>query len=512
MAAERLSMRKIKEILRLKSLGLTNRQIAASVNAAHSTVNEYIRRAEAAGISWQSASRADEAELQARLFKKPELPARRAEPDFAYIHQELKRKGVTLKLLWQEYLDQNPDGYRYTQFCHLYKNFAGRLKPVMRQSYQAGEKMFVDYAGLTMPITDPRTGEVSEAQIFVAALGASNYTYAEATESQDLFSWIGSHTRAFSFLGGVPGVLVPDNLKAGVSKSCRYEPDLNPTYAEMAAHYGIAVIPARVRKPRDKAKVEAAVQIVERQILAPLRNHVFFSLTELNAAIAPLLKELNQKPFAKLEGSRALVFESVEKPALGPLPVRPYEFALWKKARVNIDYHIEVERHFYSVPYQLIGSQFDVRLSAGVVEVLSGGKRITSHRRSHVKGGYTTKDEHRPPAHRQQQKWPPERLVAWAGKTGPETAGLAQAILQRKKHPEQGYRSCQGLMRLAKNYPAERMEAACRLALTAGAHSYKSVKNILEKNLDQLAGETETGLGQLSIIPHANVRGKDYYH
>ncbi|MHB8169618.1 MAG: IS21 family transposase [Thermoleophilia bacterium] len=505
-------MRKIKEILRLKALGLTNRQIAASVNAAHSTVNEYIRRAEVVGISWQSASQVDEAELQARLFKKPQLPARRAEPDFAYINQELKRKGVTLKLLWQEYLDQNPDGYRYTQFCHLYKNFAGHGKPVMRQSYKAGEKMFVDYAGQTMPITNPVTGEVSEAQIFVAALGASNFTFAEATESQDLFSWIGSHTRAFSFFGGVPGVLVPDNLRAGVSKSCRYEPDLNPTYAEMAAHYGIAVIPARVRKPRDKAKVEAAVLIVERQILAPLRNHTFFSTAELNRAMRPLLEKLNQKPFAKLEGSRALVFETLEKPALGSLPVRPYEFAIFKKARVNIDYHIEVERHFYSVPYQLVGRQLDVRLTAGVVEVLGNGKRIASHRRSHVRGGYSTKDEHRPPAHRHYQKWPPERLIAWAGKTGPETAGLAQAILQRKKHPEQGYRSCQGLIRLTNKYPAERMEAACRLALVAGAHSYKSVKSILEKNLDQLSGETETGQKQLPINLHDNVRGKDYYH
>lgn len=509
MAAERLSMRKIKEILRLRALGLTNRQIAGSINSSHSTVGEYLRRADAAGVGWQSAAEMDEGVLEEALFKKPVLPAKRPKPDFVYIHRELKRKGVTLKLLWREYLEANPDGYRYTQFCHRYKKWAGRQNPVMRQSHKAGEKMFVDYAGLTMPIIDPSTGEVSEAQIFVAALGASNLTFAEATASQDLFSWIGSHVRAFSFFGGVPQVLVPDNLKSGITKSCRYEPDLNPTYAEMAAHYGVAVIPARVRKPRDKAKVETAVQIVERQILAPLRNHTFFAVAELNAAMAPLLKELNQKPFAKLEGSRISVFESLEKPALGPLPAYPYEYAEFKIVRVNIDYHIEVDRHYYSVPHQLIGHQLNVRLTASVVEVLGGGKRITSHRRSHVRGGATTKDEHRPEAHRHHQKWPPERIIAWAAKTGPQTAQLAEAILKKKKHPEQGYRSCQGLIRLAKKYPPERMEAACRVATQAGAHTYKSVKNILEKNLDQQSQQPEQK--ELPLNVHANVRGKDYY-
>ena len=506
-------MRKIKEVLRLRSLGLTGRQIAASAGTARSTVAEYLKRADAAGLSWPLPDQMDDSTLEKLLFRAEQKPKGQSLlPDFGYVHTELKKKSVTLALLWEEYIAENPGGYKYSHFCCLYRGFKSKLNPSMRQVHKAGEKMFVDFAGQTVPIVDRHTGQIRPAQIFLAVLGASSYTYACAVWSQELDNWICCHTQAFEFFGGVPQITVPDNLKTGVSKSCRYEPDLNPTYAEMAAHYGIAVIPARVRKPRDKAKVEAAVQIVEHQILAPLRDHTFFSIAELGRAIRPLLEKLNQKPFAKLEGSRALVFENLEKPALGPLPVRPYEFAIFKKARVNIDHHIEVERHFYSVPYQLIGRQLDIRLTAGVVEVLGNGKRITSHRRSFVKGGYTTKDEHRPPAHRCRQKWAPERLVAWAGKTGPETAGLAQATLQRKKHPEQGYRSCQGLIRLTKKYPPERMEAACRLALVAGAYSYKSVKNILEKNLDQLSGETETGQRQLPMNPHANVRGKDYYH
>jgi transposase len=503
-------MRKIKEMLRLKALGLTNRQIAGSIKASHSTVGEYLRLAQAAGISWPVPEDIDEAQLKAKLFPQEKPPAKRAAPDCAYIHSELKRKSVTLKLLWQEYREANPDGLGYTQFTVHYRRFRGTLSPTLRQSYKAGEKAFVDYAGQTVPITCPKTGHISEAQIFVAVLAASNYTYAEATATQELSCWIGSHVKAYNYFGGVPQVTVPDNLKTGVTKACYYEPDLNPTYQDMAAHYGTVVIPARVRRPRDKAKVESAVLVVERWILARLRNRTFFSLAQLNEAIATLVKRLNNEPFAKLEGTRHSLFETLEKPALLPLPTRAYEFATWKKAKVNIDYHLEVKGHYYSVPYRLIGRRLDVRLTGSTVEILAEGRRITSHSRSYKKGGHTTKEEHRPKAHRKYLDCSPSRMVAWAGQIGPATGDLAEAIIRSRKHPEHGYRSCQGLVRLGKLYPQERLEAASRLALGAGAFSYKSVKSILDKGLDKLPeAEDET---RLPLGPHGNIRGSGYYH
>ncbi|GFP43557.1 hypothetical protein HKBW3C_02687 [Candidatus Hakubella thermalkaliphila] len=510
MTKKRLSMRKIKEALRLKALGLTNRQIARSVKVSRSTVAEYLRRAEEASLAWPLPEGLDDASLERLLFPpqgEPKDP--KVLPDFSYIHTELKRKGVTLKLLWEEYLADHPGGYNYSHLCYLYRTWRDKLSLSMRQIHKAGEKMFVDFAGQTVPVVDARTGEINEAQVFVAVQGASNYTYAEATWSQDLESWISCHTHAFSFFGGVTRITVPDNLASGVTKACRYEPDINPTYHDMALYYGTVVIPARVAKPKDKAKAEAGVQVVERWILARLRNRTFFSLSELNQAIAELLENLNNRPLAKLEGTRRTLFEKIDLPALLPLPLTPYEFAEFRKATVNVDYHIEVFGHYYSIPHQLVKERVEVRVTQRVVEVLFKGRRVTSHLRSYLKGGHSTKPEHMPKAHQKYLEWSPSRIINWAGKIGPETARLVEAILAKKPHPEQGYRACLGLIRLSKAYSQKRLEAASRRALEAGALSYRSVKQILKNNLDTLSLKEEQ---KLPPIDHDNIRGPDYYH
>jgi transposase len=413
--AERLSMRKIKEVLRLKfELGLGNRQIARSCSINHNTVNDYVRRATAAGLNrWPLPADLDDGAIETQLFPpRATLTPGRPAPDWPAIHDELRgNKHVTLQLLWQEHKLSNPAGYSYSRFCELYHEWLGRLDVVLRQEHRAGEKLFVDYAGATVPIIDSKTGEVHDVAIFVAVLGASNYTYAEATWNQDLPSWIGSHIRALEFFQGCPALVVPDNLKNAVTRPCRYEPDLNPTYQEMAAHYGMAVIPARVRKPRDKAKVEGGVLVVERWILAALRNRRFFSLAALNQAMADLLERLNHRPFRKLDGSRATRFEKLDRPALRSLPAQPYIFSQWKKARVHIDYHVEIEGHYYSVPYALLHRELDVRYTAMTVEIFHRGERVASHARSYKKGGYTTINAHRPKSHQRYLEWTPERLV-----------------------------------------------------------------------------------------------------
>jgi transposase len=503
-------MRKIKEILRLKwSSGLSNRQIAQSCVMARSTVAEYLRRAQAAGLSWPLPAEWDDVSLEELLFPPAAyIPAaERPVPNWAEIHREYKRKGVTLSLLWQEYKAQSPAGYQYSQFCERYRAWTGRLDPCMRQEHKAGEKLFVDYAGQTVPVMDATTGEVRPAQIFLAVLGASNYTYVEATWSQTLPDWIGSHVRALAFFGGVPAVIVPDNLKSGVTKPCRYEPDINLTYQELSDHYGTAILPARVRKPKDKAKVENGVLVAERWLLAPLRNRQFFSLVELNQALGELLLTLNQRPFQKMPGSRQSLFETLERPALLPLPLMPYQYGEWKKALVNVDYHLEADGHYYSVPYQLIKEQVEIRLSQKTVECFHLGKRVASHVRSYDPGKYTTLPEHRSPAHRYYLEWTPEKIVQWAETIGPEASSLAKAIMQSRPHPQQGVNSCLGIVKLAKEYGAERLEAACHRALAIQALSYKSLKSILKHGLDKWS---------LPASPrplfHANVRGPQYYH
>jgi transposase len=513
MPAQRLSMRKIREVLRLRwGQGLSKRKTAHSCGVSRPTVDEYLRRAEEAGLSWPLPAALNDGELERRLFPPaPNLTAQeRGLPDWPSINLELKRKGVTLFLLWQEYREAHPQGYQYSWFCGQFRDWLGKRDRVMRQYHQAGEKLFVDYAGQTVPVVDRRTGEIREAQIFVAVLGASNYTYTEATWSQGLPDWIGSHQRTFQYLGGVPEILVPDNLRAGVSKAHRYEPDVNPTYQELASHYGVAVVPARIRRPKDKAKAEIGVQVVERWILAVLRHHTFFSLSELNQAIRQLLVRLNERPFKKLPGCRKALFETLDAPALNPLPVTPYTYAEWKKVRVHIDYHVEVEGHYYSVPYQLTRQQLDARLTANTLECFRQGQRVASHPRSWLKGRHTTLPEHRPEAHRQYGDWSPERLIRWAQKFGPSTAHVITASLSSRRHPQQGYRACLGILRLGKAYGDERLEAACQRALLLGTHRYKSIESILKHGLDKQAVPEQQELA----LPedHDNIRGPDYYH
>ena len=511
MAQERLTMRKVAEVLRLKwHCGLSSRAVARSCSISHSTVAEYLRRAQEAGLSWPLPPDLGEDTLYELLF--PQAAPSRSRviscPDWSLVHTELRKKSVTLRLLWFEYREAHPDGYGYSQFCSLYREWAKHLRPSMRLSHKGGEKVFVDYAGQTVPIIDPHTGEVHQAQIFIGVLGASSYTYAEAHESQELAHWIGAHVRMFSFLGGVPEIVVPDNLKAGVKHPCRYEPDLNPTYQDLAEHYGIAVIPTRVRKPKDKAKVEVGVQVVERWILARLRNHTFFSLADLNQAIRELLSELNRRPMQHLGRSRRELFEQLDQPALRPLPERAYEFAIWKKARVSIDYHIEFDKHYYSVPYTLIHKEVYVRATPSTVEIFSNNRRVASHLRVKSPGRHTTASEHMPPAHQQYQEWSPQRLTRWAQTFGPYTAELVQALLDSRKHPQQAYRSCLGLLRLGSRYGEQRLEAACCRALPAGICSYKGVKNILDSRLDQVEREEPA-----AVVPqtHENIRGRTYY-
>jgi len=513
MPAERLTMRKIREVFRLKfDCELSNRKIAKSCHIARSTVAEYLFRFQQAAPGWPLPKDMDDIELEQLLYPpQPEAFASlRPLPDCNYIHSELRKKGVTLSLLWQEYKEQNPHGYKYSQFCHLYRQWAAKLDPVMRQEHRAGEKMFVDYAGQTVPVYDLHTNQMREAQIFVAVLGASNYTYAEATWSQSLPDWIGSHGRAFAFFGGVPKVVVPDNLKSAVNKSSFYDPDINPTYLDMANHYGTAVIPARVRKPKDKAKVEVAVQVVERWILAKLRNRKFFSLRQLNQAIAQLLEDLNNKPFQKLPGSRKSAFKSMDQSALNPLPSQAYQFAEWKRATVNVDYHIEVERHYYSVPHTLIKKKIDVRITPHTIECFYKSKRVASHLRSSHKGRHSTIKEHMPESHQKWAQWTPDRFIRWAAKIGPHTQRLIENVLNSRAHPQQGFRSCLGILRLAKSYGDDRLEAASQRALSIGGTSYRSVESILKHNLDQRPLPDQSSKDQ--PIAHINIRGARYYH
>jgi len=510
---ERLSMRKIKEILRLRwAEKLGQRDVARSVGVSAATVFECTGRAKVAGLSWPLPDTLDDGALEALLYPVPPPVAAhpRAVPDWGYMHDELRRKGVTLQLLWQEYKAVHlEDGYQYSQFCELFNQYKGQLDVVMRQDYRAGEKGFVDYSGDGIPITNPQTGEVSEAPLFVAVLGASSFTYAEAFPSEELRCWIAGHIHAYEYWQGVPAITVPDNPKTGVLRACWYDPDLNPTYREMARHYNTAVIPARPRKPRDKPKVENAVLVAQRWILAALRNHTFFGIEQANEAIWAKLEELNDRKFQKLEGSRRQAYLTVDRPALRALPSSRYVFADWYTPKVNIDYHVDVEKHYYSVPYTLVHKRLEARATATTVEIFFKGKRVASHQRSYVKGGHTTLREHMPLSHQRYLEWSPSRIIDWAAKVGPATSRLCEKIMESRAHPEQGYRACLGLMRLAKVYGNERTERASERALGVGALSYRSVESILKRGLDRqpLVAETES-----KPVEHENVRGPDYYN
>jgi transposase len=506
-------MRKIREVLRLKNESdISHRDIATSCSIARSTVADYLRRAKQAGLCWPLPDDLDDRALDERLFPpQPSIPSdQRPKPDWPKVHCELRRKSVTRFLLWQEYKAVHPVGIQYSQFCDLYSEWRECQDPVMRQVHKAGEKLFVDYAGQTVPVVDPRTGEIREAELFVAVLGASSYTYCEATWTQSLPDWISSHVRTFEFMGGVAEILVPDNLKAGVTSPHLYEPDLNPTYQDLARHYGVAVIPARVGRPKDKAKVEVGVQVAERQILAWLRNRTFFSLSELNRAISELLGELNTRPFQKLLGSRRSLYEDLDRPALGPLPVDAYQFAEWLKVRVHINYHVQVDKHNYSVPHRLIKKQLEVRLGFSTVEMFLNNERVASHQRSGIKDGYTTVGEHMPESHRQYAGWTPERIIRWAAETGGATSQVAKAVMENRPHPQQGFKSCLGIMRLGKTYGKARLEAACQRSLALETTSYKSIQSILKHNLDSQPLPEEVPEPK-SALKHGNIRGAQYY-
>lgn len=505
-------MRKIKEVLRLKwECGLGDRVVAATCFVSRSTVSKYVRLARQAGLSWPLPVDMDDGALEALLFQSPAdcRTRNRHIPDWAQVHRELRHKSVTLQLLWEEYKQAYPDGLRYSQYCTRYRQFCQTLDLPMRQRHKAGEKLFVDFCGQTMPITDQKTGKVRQAEIFVAVLGASNYTYVEACWAQSLPSWIMAHVRAFQFFGGVPSLLVCDNLKAGVIVPDRYEPEANRTYEEMAAYYGCALLPARVRKPKDKAKVEKGVQDVERRILAALRHRTFFSINELNRAIAGLLVQHNEHPFQKLEGSRLSLFEQLDKPALQPLPIQRYEYAQWKKARVNVDYHIAFEGNYYSVPYQLVNQTIDIRATDTGIECFHKSKRVASHLRLQRKGQYATVNAHMPKTHQDYAEWTPQRLVRWAQKIGPQTALVVENILRSRPHPQQGFRPCLGIMRLGKEYGGERLEAACARALAANAARFRSVESILKNGLDKQPLPQPSP--ETSPVVHDNIRGPQYY-
>lgn len=505
-------MRKIREVLRLLwGQRRSIREVSRSCGLARSTVSEYERRARAAGLSWPLPE-VDDATLEGLLFPPaPEVAlGERPLPDWHALDVELRRKGVTRMLLWQEYRAVHPDGYSYTRFCELLQEWRGLQGLSMRQTHLAGEKVFLDYAGATAPVVNPGTGEMRDAQVFVAALGASHYAFVEATWTQGLPDWLGSQARMLAYFGGCPEVIVPDNLKAGVTSPHLYEPDLNPAYLEFARHYGVAIIPARIGKPQDKAVVESAVQVAERWILARLRNRTFFSLTELNDAIAGLLLEFNERPFQKRPGSRKSLFEELDRPALNSLPAERYVFARWLKVRPHLDYHVSFEQHHYSVPHQLAKQQLDARVTAATIEVFHQNKRVASHARSSRRGGHTTIREHMPPAHQAQAGMTKEKLLAQAAKIGPAASAFMAGVIAERAHEQQAFRSCLGVLRLGKKHGNERLEAACARAVRLGSYAFKSIDAILKNNLDQQplpASEPKA----TPKVAHVSVRGADYY-
>lgn len=507
-------MRKIKEVLRLHfERGLGQRVIARAANVSQSTVHTYIGRALGAELKWPPPEDWDDDRLYAALFPpKPAVrqPGNRPHPDFISIRQQMESHAeLTLELLWEEYREQHPKGYSYSRFCKLYRKWKRGQDVVMRQQHRPGERMFLDWAGAVIPI-QRAAGGAGEAALFVSALGVSSYTFAAALPNKQMESFIKAQIDAFAFYGGCPALLVEDNTKTGVTKACRYDPDLNPTYQEFARHYGVGVLPTRVGKPRDNAKAESAVQVVQRWIVMRLRKRVFFSVQQANEAIRELLVPLNQRPFRKRPGEcRASLFAAIDKPALRPLPESPFDLCAWSQARVNIDYHIVSDGNFYSVPYLLAGERVDVRLTPSTVEIFHEGKRVASHVR--LRGGNqpSTQHEHRPKSHRAHLKWTPSRIVDWAAKTGPHTAQLVQSVLESNLHPESGYRCCLGLIRLAEKFGSGRMEAAAVRALTTGATRLKSVQSMLEKGLDsQPLGEAAE---RAPSPAHENLRGSSYF-
>ena len=514
MANQRITMRKIREVLRLHfAAQLSVRKISASTKISVGGIQKLLTKAKDLSLSWPLPDELDDTLLAKKFYPRADtrVSQRFEVPDWSEVHRELKGKGVTKNLLWQEYTQQYPNRcYSYSQYCDRYMHWLKKQKRSMRQPHKAGEKLFVDYAGQTMPIVCNSTGEVRFAEIFVAVLGASNFTFAEATWSQKLPDWIGSHVRAFEFIGGVTEIVVPDNLRSGVSKACRYDPDVNPSYQQWASHYGTAIIPARPRKPQDKAKAEVGVLIIERWILAKLRHQTFFSLAELNHCIKALLLEVNNKPFKQLKGTRQTWFDSIDKPVLAALPKHAYQYTDIKRVKVNIDYHVQYDHHLYSVPHHLVGEKLELHAKDHLIEAYFQNKRITSHVRKYHPG-MTTIPEHMPTQHEQHHKWSAGRLMNWAQDIGNEVLIWVKALLAQKQHEEQAYRVCLGLLNLSRNYPRERLNKACAIANKHSLYRLKNIKDILKSNQDKLVPETKE---QLSLLPqaHENIRGPKSYH
>jgi transposase len=505
-----------REIIRLKfSAGVPTREIWRRLGLAPSTVRETLNRLASAGLSWPLREGISDAELETALYanrRSKRGHRRHAEPDWPAVHRELKRKHVTLLIVWDEYIAANPGGYSYSRFCELYRGFEAKLSVTMRQTHVAGERLFVDYAGDGVPVVvDRHTGELRKAQVFVAVLGASSFTFAFASWTQTLPDWIDAHVRALKAIGGVPQLIVPDNTKTAVIKACVYDPQVNRTYAEMAAHYGTAILPARPRKPRDKAKVEQAVLIVERWLLGRLRHRTFYGLAEVNAAIADLMTHLNEvRPMRRLGVTRRELLEQIDRPALKSLPAEPYEFSEWKTCRVGIDYHVEVAAHYYSVPHRFARAEIEARLTVRTVEVFLKGERIAAHRRSSGNHKHTTIPEHMPSSHRRYAGWTIERIRADARRIGPATAALCELILESRPHPEQGFRACLGIVRLSGPYGAPRLEVAAERAFDIGARTYGSIKSILDNNLDRHPASKRAT--DATPILHSNIRGPRYYN
>jgi transposase len=507
-------MRNLREILRLRlQASLSLRQIKSSQRVSLGAVQKIVSQAEAQHLDWSMIEPLDDQQL-ARLFY-PESDTRSSPlfqlPDWVSMHQELRHKGMTKHLLWEEYTQQYPNRcYSYPQYCFLYQSWVKKQKRSMRQIHKAGDKLFVDYAGQTMPVVNGLTGEIRHAQIFVAVLGASNYIFSEATWTQSLPDWLSSHARAFEFLGGVPRLIVPDNLKSGVTTPCRYDPEINRNYQQLAAHYGVAIMPARPYKPQDKAKAEVGVQIIERWILARLRHQTFFSLAELNHCIKALLEAVNHKPFKQFKGSRAEWFESLDRPALQPLPKQRYQYTDIKTVKVNVDYHIQYDQHLYSVPHHLVGEKLELHAKDQLIELYFQHQRVTSHVRSY-RPGTTTVPEHMPKQHEQHHQWNAGRLMNWAQDIGDEVLLWVKAQLQQKQHEQQAYRVCLGLLNLSRRYPADRLNRACTIANQNRLYRLKQIKSILQSNQDQLLSETSQ---QLPLLPqtHENIRGPEHFN
>lgn len=506
-------MRNIRDILRLRlAAGLSIRQIRASTKVSVGAIQKLLAKAQALKLSWPLPDELDDKRLAQLFYPNADttISSRFHVPDWPQVHQELKRKGMTKQLLWEEYTQQYPNScYSYSQFCDRYRHWCKQQKRSMRQTHKAGEKCFVDYCGVTVPIINATTGEVRKAQVFVGVLGASNYTYAEATLSQSLADWLSSHVRMLDFFGGCPTMIIPDNLRSGVSKACRYDPLLNPSYQQFAEHYGIAILPARPYKPKDKSKAEVGVQIVERWILARLRRYSFFSLAEVNQCIQALLEELNQKPFKQLPGNRCQAFEQLDQPALNALPVHPYRYVDIKSVKVNIDYHIQYQQHHYSVPHQYVGEKLELHASENLITLYLHQQQVASHVRKHHPGT-TTKSKHMPERHQKHQQWTPGRLKNWARDIGPEVLTWVDKQLASKKHPEQAYRVCLGLLNLCRGYPAQRLNNACRIANRKGLERLKQIKSILQSNQDQLPEQLDLAVE----LPqdHDHVRGPHHFH